>query len=43
MPKMNGLSFAKILEIDLNIKICFITAGDININGLKEVYPSKMR
>jgi hypothetical protein len=32
------LSFNKILEIDLNVKICLITAGDINIDGLREVY-----
>jgi DNA-binding response OmpR family regulator len=41
MPKMNGFELcAKILEIDLNVKICFITAGDINIDGLREVYPA---
>ena len=41
MPKMNGFELCtKILEIDLNVKICFITAGDINIDGLKEVYPT---
>jgi len=40
MPKMNGFELCtKILEIDLNVKICFITAGDINIDGLREVYP----
>jgi DNA-binding response OmpR family regulator len=39
MPKMNGFElYAKILEIDLNVKICFITAGEINIDGLREVY-----
>jgi len=27
----------KILEIDANVRICFITATDININGLREV------
>ena len=41
MPKMNGFELCtKILEIDLNVKICFITAGDINIDGLREVYPA---
>ncbi|MFL6508817.1 MAG: response regulator [Nitrososphaeraceae archaeon] len=29
MPKMNGFElYKRILEIDLNVKICFITAGD---------------
>ena len=41
MPKMNGFELCtKILEIDLNVKMCFITAGDINIDGLREVYPA---
>jgi CheY-like chemotaxis protein len=41
MPKMNGFElYKRILEIDLNVKICFITAGDTNIDGLREVYPT---
>jgi len=41
MPKMDGFELCtKILEVDLNVKICFITAGDINIDGLREVYPA---
>jgi CheY-like chemotaxis protein len=41
MPKMNGFELCtKISEVDLNAKICFITAGDINIDGLREVYPA---
>ena len=44
MPKMNGFQLCtKISETDLNVKICFITAGDINIDGLREVYPAKHR
>jgi DNA-binding response OmpR family regulator len=39
MPKMNGFGLCtKILEVDLDVKICFITAGDIHIDGLREVY-----
>ena len=41
MPKMNGLELCKrILEIDVNVRICFITAGDTNIEALREVYPT---
>jgi DNA-binding response OmpR family regulator len=41
MPKMNGIELCtKISEVDLNVKICLITAGDINIDGLREVYPA---
>jgi DNA-binding response OmpR family regulator len=41
MPKMNGFELCKrILEIDVNVRICFITAGDTNIEALREVYPT---
>jgi DNA-binding response OmpR family regulator len=41
MPMMDGFELCtKISEVDLNVKICFITAGDINIDGLREVYPT---
>jgi DNA-binding response OmpR family regulator len=41
MPNMNGFELCKrILEIDANVRICFITAGDINIEALREVYPT---
>jgi CheY-like chemotaxis protein len=41
MPKMNGFELcSKILDIDVNVRICFITAGDTNIEALREVYPT---
>ena len=41
MPQMNGFELCKrILEIDVNVRICFITAGDTNIEALREVYPT---
>src|ERR671930_1884509 len=41
MPNMNGFELCKrILEIDVNIRICFITAADTNIEALRELYPS---
>jgi CheY-like chemotaxis protein len=41
MPKMNGFELCKrILEMDVNVRICFITAGDTNIEALREVYPT---
>ena len=41
MPKMNGFElYKRILEIDVNVRICFITAGDTNIEALREVYPT---
>jgi CheY-like chemotaxis protein len=41
MPKMNGFELCnKILKIDVNVRICFITAGDISIEALREIYPT---
>jgi CheY-like chemotaxis protein len=41
MSKMDGLEFsAKVLEQDINVRICLVTAKEININALREQYPS---
>jgi CheY-like chemotaxis protein len=41
MPKMNGFEFSeKILELDLNVRICFISAGEMNVGALREQYKS---
>ena len=40
MPHMNGFELSqKILEIDVNIRVCFISSAEINIEALREVYP----
>ena len=40
MPGMNGFQFSQmVLELDVNVRVCFITAGEINIEALREVYP----
>jgi DNA-binding response OmpR family regulator len=42
MPKMNGIDLSiQIMELDTNVKICFITAGDANIEVLRELYPTR--
>jgi DNA-binding response OmpR family regulator len=42
MPKMNGIDLSiKLIELDTNVKICFITAGDANIEVLRELYPTR--
>jgi two-component SAPR family response regulator len=39
---MNGIELAiQILELDANVKICFITAGEANIEVLRELYPTR--
>jgi CheY-like chemotaxis protein len=40
MPKMNGLELSqKIVELDPNIRVCFMSAAEVNIEALREVYP----
>jgi response regulator RpfG family c-di-GMP phosphodiesterase len=41
MPDMNGFHLCqKILELDVNVRVCFMTAGEANIEALREVYPN---
>jgi DNA-binding response OmpR family regulator len=41
MPKMNGFELStKILEIDNNPRICFMSSGQINQEALREQYPT---
>ncbi|MFL6432282.1 MAG: response regulator [Nitrososphaeraceae archaeon] len=40
MPHMNGFELCqKILELDVNVRVCFISAAEVNIEALREVYP----
>jgi CheY-like chemotaxis protein len=40
MPNMDGFEFAsRILEQDVNVRVCFVTAKEINIQALKEQRP----
>jgi len=41
MPHMNGFELCeKILVVDINVRICFMSAIKINREGLRETYPS---
>ena len=41
MPDINGFQLCqKILELDANVRVCFISAGEVNIEALREVYPN---
>ena len=41
MPDINGLELCqKILELDINVRVCFISAWEVNIEALREVYPN---
>ena len=40
MPHMDGFELCeKILELDVNNRVCFISAAEVNIEALREVYP----
>ena len=37
---MNGFELCqKILELDVNVRVCFISSAELNIQALREVYP----
>jgi DNA-binding response OmpR family regulator len=39
MPKKDGFEvYKEILKIDNRVKVCFLTAGDINYRSLKETF-----
>jgi len=41
MPYMNGFELSeKILAIDINVRICFMSSAEINPEALREIYPS---
>jgi CheY-like chemotaxis protein len=40
MPVMNGFELCeKILQLDINVKVCFMTAAEINQKAIRELYP----
>ena len=40
MPYMNGFEFCeKILQLDVNIMVCFMSSAEVNIQALRDVYP----
>ncbi len=41
LPNLNGFELCeKILEIDINVRVCFMTSGEINREALREIYPT---
>ena len=42
MPLMDGFQLAqKLLQKDLNVRVCFMTAGEINMDAAREAHPLK--
>jgi two-component SAPR family response regulator len=41
MPHMNGFELCeKILDIDISVKVCFMSSVEINREALREIYPA---
>ena len=41
LPNMNGFQLCeKILHFDINVRVCFISNGEINREALREIYPA---
>jgi CheY-like chemotaxis protein len=41
MPNMNGFELSeKILAIDINVKVCFMSSVELNREALREIYPT---
>jgi CheY-like chemotaxis protein len=41
MPQMNGFELCeKILKIDINVKVCFVSAGGVSREAIREIYPA---
>jgi two-component SAPR family response regulator len=41
MPNMNGFQlYERILQLDVSMRVCFMSALEINIQALTEVYPN---
>ena len=40
MPVMNGFQLCeKLVELDANIKVCFLSGGEMNQEAIREIYP----
>jgi CheY-like chemotaxis protein len=42
MPHMNGFELCeKIFAIDINVRVCFMSSGEINWEALRKIYPTR--
>ena len=42
MPHMNGFELCeKMLAIDINVKVCYMSSAEINREALREIYPTR--
>jgi CheY-like chemotaxis protein len=42
MPRLNGFELCgKIFAIDINVRVCLMSSGEINWEALREIYPTR--
>ena len=42
MPRMNGFELCeKVFAIDINVRVCFMSSGEIKREALREIYPTR--
>ena len=40
MPLMNGFQLCeKLIELDANVRVCFMSGGEMNQDAVREIYP----
>ena len=41
LPNMNGFElYEKLLKMDVNMRVCFVSAGEVNEKAIREIHPS---
>ncbi|HYY66424.1 MAG TPA: response regulator [Nitrososphaeraceae archaeon] len=41
LPNMNGFELCeKLLKMDINMRVCFVSAGEVNEKAIREIHPS---
>jgi len=35
-----ALNYVEILKVDINVKICFMSSGEVNHEAVREIYPT---
>ena len=42
MPRLNGFELCgKIFDIDIDVRVCLMSSGEINWEALREIYPTR--
>ena len=42
MPLLDGFQLVDLVPRDLNVRVCFMTSGEINMNAQEKYIPSRV-